>query len=615
MSQALRKLTSIVAKSKTCLIFINQLREKIGVMFGNPETTTGGRALKFYASIRLDIRRIASLKEGDVVIGSRAKVKVVKNKVAPPVPRGRVRHPLRRGHQQGRRPARPRRRPQGHREVRRLVRLRRRAHGPGPRERAAVPEGQPRHPQRDRHAGCARAWACPCWSAIGEKPQGREGGRPAHAGEEEGLRPQSSRRPEPRPSSVSLPLTFGTGGLARRDGSSFPLLRRGCRRCGSAASAAPDAGRLSRRRLRPRHAREARAGAPVRVLEGTVVGPDAKPVSGGARPRPGLRGRLLRIRRAGRAHRRRRPLPRPGRGGAGRTPARRGAGLAARTLEKASPGEALRITLARGGIDRGHRARRATGRPGGRRADRGPRGRRVRRGSVVGARGRHRAPRSDAKGRFKLEGLARGRHTRPASSRAAGRATRSGVALGPARRSCLSSPGRRIERPRADVGRQAHRGRGGRAPSARRLRGGRVAPVGSDAAGRFEIPASRPAPTADRAPPGLRGRDLGRRAAGSRGRREVDVVLAAPGAGEGRLVDADERPLPGTVERAGDRTAMHPPRPSRAGAPRGRRRRPASARRVPPGSHALRQRGAGRGFATGARSRSARGRRRWTSVT
>jgi recombination protein RecA len=84
MSQALRKLTSIVAKSKTCLIFINQLREKIGVMFGNPETTTGGRALKFYASIRVDIRRIASLKEAEVVIGSRAKVKVVKNKVAPP---------------------------------------------------------------------------------------------------------------------------------------------------------------------------------------------------------------------------------------------------------------------------------------------------------------------------------------------------------------------------------------------------------------------------------------------------------------------------------------------------------------------------------------------------
>jgi recombination protein RecA len=84
MSQALRKLTGVVAKSKTCLIFINQLREKIGVMFGNPETTTGGRALKFYASVRLDIRRIASIKDGDVVVGGRTRVKVVKNKVAPP---------------------------------------------------------------------------------------------------------------------------------------------------------------------------------------------------------------------------------------------------------------------------------------------------------------------------------------------------------------------------------------------------------------------------------------------------------------------------------------------------------------------------------------------------
>jgi recombination protein RecA len=84
MSQALRKLTGVVSKSKTCLIFINQLREKIGVMFGNPETTTGGRALKFYASVRLDIRRIASIKDGDLVVGGRTRVKVVKNKVAPP---------------------------------------------------------------------------------------------------------------------------------------------------------------------------------------------------------------------------------------------------------------------------------------------------------------------------------------------------------------------------------------------------------------------------------------------------------------------------------------------------------------------------------------------------
>jgi recombination protein RecA len=84
MSQALRKLTAVVSKSKTCLIFINQIREKIGIMFGNPETTTGGRALKFYSSVRVDIRRIASIKDGDRVVGSRTKVKIVKNKIAAP---------------------------------------------------------------------------------------------------------------------------------------------------------------------------------------------------------------------------------------------------------------------------------------------------------------------------------------------------------------------------------------------------------------------------------------------------------------------------------------------------------------------------------------------------
>jgi len=84
MSQALRKLTGVISKSNCCVIFINQIRMKIGVMFGNPETTTGGNALKFYASVRMDIRKIASLKQGNDVIGSRTKVKVVKNKVAPP---------------------------------------------------------------------------------------------------------------------------------------------------------------------------------------------------------------------------------------------------------------------------------------------------------------------------------------------------------------------------------------------------------------------------------------------------------------------------------------------------------------------------------------------------
>ena len=84
MSQALRKLTGTISKSKTCVIFINQIREKIGVMFGNPETTTGGRALKFYSSVRLDLRRIGYIKSGDEVIGSRVRIRVVKNKVAPP---------------------------------------------------------------------------------------------------------------------------------------------------------------------------------------------------------------------------------------------------------------------------------------------------------------------------------------------------------------------------------------------------------------------------------------------------------------------------------------------------------------------------------------------------
>jgi recombination protein RecA len=84
MSQALRKLTGAISKSKTCVIFINQIRMKIGVMFGNPETTTGGRALKFYSSVRIDLRRIASLKKDANVVGSRVRAKVVKNKVAPP---------------------------------------------------------------------------------------------------------------------------------------------------------------------------------------------------------------------------------------------------------------------------------------------------------------------------------------------------------------------------------------------------------------------------------------------------------------------------------------------------------------------------------------------------
>ena len=98
MSQALRKLTGNIKRSNTMVVFINQIRMKIGVMFGSPETTTGGNALKFYSSVRLDIRRIGAIKKGDEVIGNQTRVKVVKNKVSPPFKHGGIRDSLRRGH-------------------------------------------------------------------------------------------------------------------------------------------------------------------------------------------------------------------------------------------------------------------------------------------------------------------------------------------------------------------------------------------------------------------------------------------------------------------------------------------------------------------------------------
>jgi recombination protein RecA len=133
MSQALRKLTGSISRTNTMVIFINQIRMKIGVMFGSPETTTGGNALKFYASVRMDIRRTGSIKSADEVIGNETKVKVVKNKVAPPVPRSALRYPVWRRHVTRRGDHRPRRRSQGGRKIGCLVQLQRRAYRPGQR--------------------------------------------------------------------------------------------------------------------------------------------------------------------------------------------------------------------------------------------------------------------------------------------------------------------------------------------------------------------------------------------------------------------------------------------------------------------------------------------------